>query len=139
MAEAHSKKICIPNKVSQQIENWHEDRWLLHSETYVGGCVQQLRSGIFRHDISEKFIFDANIIDEVIDNLDDTYGTIKSIIMLLPVTWLKSEANVNKEIDIVDSNWPEIRDQIRQTLQFYKQVLLHFPSILCQRCQIPRN
>eukprot|EP01054_Gregarina_sp_Poly1_P008845 Gregarina_sp_Poly_1__8844@NODE_531_length_7661_cov_51_609033_g421_i0_p5_GENE_NODE_531_length_7661_cov_51_609033_g421_i0NODE_531_length_7661_cov_51_609033_g421_i0_p5_ORF_typecomplete_len140_score24_23TetR_C_30/PF17939_1/0_15_NODE_531_length_7661_cov_51_609033_g421_i057836202 len=76
MAEAFSRRILIPNKKIEQEEKWLDDKYLLISETYVGGNVEQLRSGIFRSDVPEVFEFDEAVIEEIIENLDLTFGAL---------------------------------------------------------------
>lgn len=42
----------------------------MESETYVGGHVEALESGVFRNDIPAKFNLDPNIFDEVYLNIN---------------------------------------------------------------------
>jgi len=43
---------------------------LIETETYVGGHVEALNSGVFRSDFNYKFSVDPDAIDELIGNLD---------------------------------------------------------------------
>lgn len=54
MAQAYKSGIVFPAKHRDIFEKY-EDGFFLYSETYAGGKVDQLKSGIFRDDIREKF------------------------------------------------------------------------------------
>lgn len=109
MAEAWRKGICIPNKKIQDDEKWIGNH-LLHSETYVGGNVEQLRAGIFRDDISETFVFDADTIDLLIEDLHLTF-----------VCYLTRELNISPSA-VIDSNWAEIAAEIESRLRMFKSL-----------------
>ncbi|EZG43301.1 DNA polymerase [Gregarina niphandrodes] len=109
MAEAYHRNILIPNKSVQDEENWMDENTLLFSETYVGGQVEQLRSGIYRHDIPEQFVFDSAIVDELVENLDYTYEV-----------WLKHEVMDSSRV-ILGTNWEsEVKRKICERLMSYR-------------------
>jgi DNA polymerase epsilon subunit 1 len=70
MAEAHSRKIVFPNKQSENFEKFYRAH-LLESETYTGGKVECLRSGIFRADFPTDFTLSPKAIQSLIDSLDE--------------------------------------------------------------------
>eukprot|EP00727_Mastigamoeba_balamuthi_P002173 m51a1_g11953 putative dna polymerase epsilon catalytic subunit a (2223) ;mRNA; r:757795-765860 len=70
MVEAFNKSIVFPNKVAQDTKKMHKGH-LLDSETYVGGHVESLESGVFRNDIPIKFKIDSKAVDELIASVDD--------------------------------------------------------------------
>ena len=59
--------IICPNKVRETAESFHNGH-LLESETYIGGHVECLESGVFRNDIPCKFKLKPSVIQEV--NID---------------------------------------------------------------------
>lgn len=82
MVEAHNVNVVFPNKqrdvpgkLYKYVAPWafctnpmlrtglrgH----LLESETYIGGHVEALRSGVFRADLPEKFRLDPEVFEEV--------------------------------------------------------------------------
>ena len=66
MIEAFHKRIIYPNKMlagEAKTYNGH----VLDSETYVGGHVEALESGVFRNDIPLKFKMDSTAFDELKD------------------------------------------------------------------------
>jgi DNA polymerase epsilon subunit 1 len=69
MVEAVEKGIICPNKQNDRTEKFHDNK-LLQNETYVGGHVECLESGVFRDDIPTKFELDPTAFDELIDNVD---------------------------------------------------------------------
>ena len=67
--EAYRGQIICPNKYKDdplKMYNGH----LIESETYVGGHVEALNSGVFRDDFLYKFSCDPDAFDELIENLD---------------------------------------------------------------------
>jgi len=69
MVEAVEKGIICPNKQNDRTEKFHDNK-LLQNETYVGGHVECLESGVFRDDIPTKFELDSSAFDELITNVD---------------------------------------------------------------------
>jgi len=104
MCEARDRKIIAPNKFDPSpAGKLTDDGHILESETYVGGHVEALRTGIFRCDLPVKFDVDVAAVSDLEKNLDDT---------------LKFAISVEGKIN-VDSvvNYNEIRDQILKELK----------------------
>lgn len=55
MVQAYHANIVFPNKQESVLNKMTEDGHLLDSETYVGGHVEALESGVFRADIPCRF------------------------------------------------------------------------------------
>lgn len=55
MVQAYHANIIFPNKQEQEFNKLTEDGHVLDSETYVGGHVEALESGVFRSDIPCRF------------------------------------------------------------------------------------
>lgn len=55
MVEAFHANIIFPNKQETVLNKMTEDGHVLNQETYVGGHVEALESGVFRADIPCKF------------------------------------------------------------------------------------
>ena len=66
MVEAANANIIFPNKQIDNSGNTY-DGHLLESETYVGGHVEALQSGVFRNDIPERFELDPNQTMDILD------------------------------------------------------------------------
>ncbi|VDN28489.1 unnamed protein product [Gongylonema pulchrum] len=65
MVRAFQNNIIFPNKTSQDGTKYTQDGHVIESETYVGGHVEALESGVFRADIPERF----RIVPETVLNL----------------------------------------------------------------------
>lgn len=61
MAMAYNRTIIFPNKKKEPLEKFHQGH-LLDSETYIGGKVECLRSGIYRSDIDVEFKMDKECL-----------------------------------------------------------------------------
>jgi len=71
MVKAADGGILCPNKQQKELAKFHNGH-LLESETYIGGHVECLESGIFRADLTYKFKIVPARIQELLDNLDRT-------------------------------------------------------------------
>jgi hypothetical protein len=58
MAEAFQRGIIFPNKKMEDVDKYHKGN-LLDSETYTGGKVECLRTGVYRADFPTDFFTDA--------------------------------------------------------------------------------
>ena len=105
MVEAYKGNIICPNKHRDSFEKIH-DGHLLESETYIGGHVEALESGIFRADLVEKFRLKPEGYEELIANLDrDLSYAITTELKL--------------ELDSV-TNYDEIRAAILEKLEYLR-------------------
>jgi DNA polymerase epsilon subunit 1 len=68
MAEAFEGNIIMPNKHVEEANKKYGVH-ALHSETYVGGHVEALESGVFRSDIPTKFVLDSKAFQEVFEDV----------------------------------------------------------------------
>lgn len=64
MIEAFNKRIIYPNKIMASETKMYEGH-ILDSETYVGGHVEAIESGVFRNDIPIKFRMDSTAFEEL--------------------------------------------------------------------------
>lgn len=69
MAEAFQANIIFPNKHVQDALKMFQGH-LLESETYVGGHVESLESGVFRDDLEVKFNTSKSAFDGLVDEID---------------------------------------------------------------------
>ncbi|MQL76823.1 hypothetical protein Taro_009221 [Colocasia esculenta] len=66
---AYKANVICPNKHQSDSEKFYNNR-LLESETYIGGHVECLESGVFRSDLPTKFQLDPSAFEQLIGNLD---------------------------------------------------------------------
>lgn len=69
MAEAQRANVIMPNKHEGEKEHFHAGH-LVASQTYIGGHVEALESGVFRSDISCRFKINPETIDQLLADLD---------------------------------------------------------------------
>ena len=62
MVEAFHKNIIFPNKQIVADHRMTDDGHLLESETYIGGHVEALESGVFRSDIACRFRLESDTL-----------------------------------------------------------------------------
>ncbi|WIA29248.1 hypothetical protein OEZ86_011756 [Tetradesmus obliquus] len=73
MVEAYRANVICPNKHTSQPEVLYKNH-LLESETYIGGKVEALQSGVFRADLPTRFKCTAAAYQGLIDHLDRDLG-----------------------------------------------------------------
>ncbi|XP_020536143.1 DNA polymerase epsilon catalytic subunit A isoform X2 [Jatropha curcas] len=69
MVQAYKANVICPNKHQSDPEKFYKSH-LLESETYIGGHVECLESGVFRSDLPTSFKLDPSAYDQLIKNLD---------------------------------------------------------------------
>jgi len=69
MDKAFNKGIICPNKQVDALAKFH-DGHLLEAETYIGGKVECLETGVYRADIEYKFDMKPSAYQGLIDNVD---------------------------------------------------------------------
>uniref|UniRef100_A0A0N5A8U1 DNA polymerase epsilon catalytic subunit n=1 Tax=Syphacia muris TaxID=451379 RepID=A0A0N5A8U1_9BILA len=74
MVEAFHRNIIFPNKQVQTTNKFTSDGHMIESETYVGGHVEALESGVFRADLPERFRIVPSVIFELKKNVKKTLG-----------------------------------------------------------------
>lgn len=71
MVRAFENKIICPNKKTSQFPSFFKNQ-LLDSETYIGGHVECLESGVFRDDILYKFNLNTEYLHTLVEDVDET-------------------------------------------------------------------
>jgi len=69
MVQACQKSIICPNKQVDPLSQFHKGH-LLESETYIGGKVECLETGVYRSDIEYDFDLKPKAFQQLIDNID---------------------------------------------------------------------
>ena len=69
MVQACKKNIICPNKHTDDITKFHNGH-LLESETYIGGKVECLETGVYRSDLQYDFELQPSAFQQLIDNID---------------------------------------------------------------------
>lgn len=69
MVQACTKSIICPNKQVEPSAKFHHGH-LVESETYIGGKVECLETGVYRSDLEYDFDLKPSAFDELIHNID---------------------------------------------------------------------
>ena len=101
MVEAFNANVICPNKQVDDMSATYEGA-LLESETYVGGHVECLQTGVYRNDIPVKFKLVPAAFQQLIDRLDET------------LLYQLSEEGV--DLSAVE-NYDEVKGQIQARLE----------------------
>ncbi|KAK7200869.1 DNA polymerase epsilon catalytic subunit [Novymonas esmeraldas] len=70
MVQAEANNVVFPNKKEMVRERFHEGH-LIDTETYIGGRVEALRSGVFRSDIPMSFDMNPDTYQSLMDDVDE--------------------------------------------------------------------
>ena len=70
MVQAYRANVVYPNKQETEHTKMTSDGHLLDTETYVGGHVEALESGVFRADIPYRFKIIPSAVDELMDGVE---------------------------------------------------------------------
>lgn len=101
MVQAFKGNIVLPNKHADPLERFYKGH-LVETETYVGGHVEALETGVFRSDIPCKFNVDPTAVDELLRDLDNA---------------LKFSIEVEGQKKMEDvTNYGEVKDAITEAL-----------------------
>lgn len=105
MVQANHLDIVCPNKQVDPIAKFHNGH-LLESETYIGGKVECLETGVYRSDVEYEFDLKPSAFQQLIDNID------RDLCFSIEV-----EGGMDRS-DIV--NYDEVRSQIVEKLEFLR-------------------
>lgn len=108
MVEAFHGNIICPNKQVDPVESFANNGHLLESETYIGGHVECLETGVFRSDIPVKFNLVPSAFTHLIDHID------RDLTFAIEV-----EHKIQRS-DIV--NYEEVRQQIVTKLEVSQEL-----------------
>eukprot|EP00963_Diacronema_lutheri_P012452 scaffold1758_cov333-Pavlova_lutheri.AAC.12 len=136
MVEAFAGNIICPNKAARAAEKFHKEH-LLESETYIGGHVECLESGVFRADIPTHFRLQPTAFQMLMDRLDRDMG------FALEKENLKAEdvENYSEVKEAIKTRLAELMDKPVRTekpLIYHLDVSAMYPNIiLTNRLQPP--
>lgn len=108
MVQAYHANIIFPNKQEQVFNKMTSDGHVLDSETYVGGHVEALESGVFRSDIPCRFKMNPSAFDFLLQRVEMT---------------LKHAIEEEEKLPIEEvTNFQEVCDEIKKKLNYLKEV-----------------
>ncbi|KAL8475241.1 hypothetical protein ACS0TY_031590 [Phlomoides rotata] len=137
MVQAYQANVICPNKHQSDPEKFYNSQ-LLESETYIGGHVECLESGVFRSDLPTSFKLDPSAFEQLLDNLD---RDLQYAIKVEGKMDLESVSNYDEVKNAIREKLVNLRDQpIREEcpLIYHLDVAAMYPNIiLTNRLQPP--
>ncbi|CAH8251565.1 unnamed protein product [Arabidopsis lyrata] len=137
MVQAYKVNVVCPNKNQADPEKFYQNQ-LLESETYIGGHVECLESGVFRSDIPTSFKLDSSAYQQLIDNLG---RDLEYAITVEGKMRMDSISNYDEVKDEIKEKLEKLRDDpIREEgpLIYHLDVAAMYPNIiLTNRLQPP--
>ncbi|KAL9894607.1 DNA polymerase epsilon catalytic subunit 1 isoform 1-T1 [Glossina fuscipes fuscipes] len=130
MVQAYHANIVYPNKEQTQLNKLSNEGHVLDSETYVGGHVEALESGVFRADIPCRFRLDPNMVSELTQNVEKVLKhaiEVEEGIALEMVTNLKE---VKDEICTALNSLHDIPNRLEQPVIYHLDVGAMYPNII---------
>lgn len=98
MVEAFHANIVFPNKEETVLNKLTHDGHVLHQETYVGGHVEALESGVFRADIPCRFKLVPEAIDRLVEQIPRTLAHGIEVEEGVPMELVTNLEEVSEEI-----------------------------------------
>ncbi|XP_010242612.1 PREDICTED: DNA polymerase epsilon catalytic subunit A-like [Nelumbo nucifera] len=137
MVQAYKAHVICPNKHQTDPEKFYNNH-LLESETYIGGHVECLESGVFRSDLPTRFQMDPSSYEQLIRNLD---RDLQYAIRVEGKMEMESVSNYDEVKDAIMEKLVKLRDEpIREEcpLIYHLDVAAMYPNIiLTNRLQPP--
>ncbi|XP_014243351.1 DNA polymerase epsilon catalytic subunit A [Cimex lectularius] len=130
MVEAFHANIVFPNKEEAQYNKLSSDGHVLDSETYVGGHVEALESGVFRADIPCRFRMVPEALNMLISNVDKALKHAIEVEENIP---LNTVTNFDEISEDIKSKLSELRDtpcRMENPMIYHLDVGAMYPNII---------
>ncbi|CAH0549983.1 unnamed protein product [Brassicogethes aeneus] len=130
MVEAFHANIIFPNKEEAVLNKLTHDGHVLHQETYVGGHVEALESGVFRADIPCRFRMVPEAIDKLIEQIAKTLEHAIVVEEGVPMEMVTNLDQVAKEIKDKLTSLKEHPMRLERPLIYHLDVGAMYPNII---------
>lgn len=138
MVQAYGANIIYPNKQESVLNKLSSDGHVLHSETYVGGHVEAIESGIFKADIPYRFRLEPKAFQRLIDNLPKTLQHVIETEEKVPLSQVTNLDEVSKEIAKKLTELKDCPNRLENCIIYHLDVGAMYPNIiLTNRLQPP--
>lgn len=130
MVQAFKANIIFPNKQETELNKLTKDGHLLDQETYVGGHVEALESGVFRADIPCRFKIIPSAVNELINGVENA---LKHTIQEEEKVPIEMVTNFDEIVDEVKGKLIELRDQplrLENPVIYHLDVGAMYPNII---------
>ncbi|KAA0716868.1 DNA polymerase epsilon catalytic subunit A [Triplophysa tibetana] len=130
MVQAFHGNIVFPNKQEQVFNKLTEDGHVLDSETYVGGHVEALESGVFRSDIPCRFKMNPGAFDFLLQRVERTLRHAIEEEEKVPLEQVTNFNEVCEEIKKKLISLKEVPNRIECPLIYHLDVGAMYPNII---------
>ncbi|XP_048467692.1 DNA polymerase epsilon catalytic subunit A [Rhincodon typus] len=130
MVQAFHANIIFPNKQEQVFNKLTNDGHVLDSETYVGGHVEALESGVFRSDIPCRFKMNPAAFDFLLQRVEHTMRHAIEEEEKLPIDQVTNFQEVCDEIKKKLNCLKEVPNRIECPLIYHLDVGAMYPNII---------
>ncbi|KAL6267362.1 hypothetical protein P5V15_000437 [Pogonomyrmex californicus] len=130
MVEAFKANIIFPNKQETELNKLTKDGHLLDQETYVGGHVEALESGVFRADIPCRFKIVPSAVDQLISGVENA---LKHTIQEEEKVPIEMVTNFDEVVNEVKRKLKELKDQplrLENPVIYHLDVGAMYPNII---------
>ncbi|XP_011188337.1 DNA polymerase epsilon catalytic subunit 1 [Zeugodacus cucurbitae] len=130
MVQAYHANIVYPNKQLSELNKLSNEGHVLDSETYVGGHVEALESGVFRADIPCRFRLDPNMVNKLKDNVTKVLVHAIEVEEGVPIDKVTNLEEVDKEITQALQGLHDIPNRLEQPVIYHLDVGAMYPNII---------
>ncbi|XP_063000313.1 DNA polymerase epsilon catalytic subunit A-like [Elgaria multicarinata webbii] len=130
MVQAYHANIVFPNKQEEEFNKLTEDGHVLDSETYVGGHVEALESGVFRSDIPCRFKMNPAAFDFLLQRVEKTLRHAIEEEEGIPLDQVTNFQEVCDEIKVKLNSLKDVPNRIECPLIYHLDVGAMYPNII---------
>ncbi|XP_077163573.1 DNA polymerase epsilon catalytic subunit A isoform X2 [Paroedura picta] len=130
MVQAYHANIIFPNKQEQEFNKLTNDGHVLDSETYVGGHVEALESGVFRSDIPCRFKMNPAAFDFLLQRVEKTMRHAIEEEEGVPLSEVTNFQEVCDEIKVKLNSLKDVPNRIECPLIYHLDVGAMYPNII---------
>uniref|UniRef100_A0A8C0ZXX7 DNA polymerase epsilon catalytic subunit n=1 Tax=Castor canadensis TaxID=51338 RepID=A0A8C0ZXX7_CASCN len=130
MVQAFHANIIFPNKQEQEFNKLTDDGHVLDAETYVGGHVEALESGVFRSDIPCRFRMNPAAFDFLLQRVEKTMHHAIEEEEKVPVEQATNFQEVCDQIKAKLTSLKDVPNRIECPLIYHLDVGAMYPNII---------
>ncbi|XP_059750084.1 DNA polymerase epsilon catalytic subunit A isoform X1 [Balaenoptera ricei] len=130
MVQAFHANIVFPNKQEPEFSKLTEDGHVLDAETYVGGHVEALESGVFRSDIPCRFRMNPAAFDFLLQRVEKTMRHAIEEEEKVPVEQVTNFQEVCDQIKTKLTSLKDVPNRIECPLIYHLDVGAMYPNII---------
>ncbi|KAM8817888.1 DNA polymerase epsilon catalytic subunit A isoform 4-T4 [Rhynchonycteris naso] len=130
MVQAFHANIIFPNKQEQEFNKLTDDGHVLDAETYVGGHVEALESGVFRSDIPCRFRMNPAAFDFLLQRVEKTMRHAIEEEEKVPMEQVTNFQEVCDQIKTKLTSLKDVPNRIECPLIYHLDVGAMYPNII---------